>query len=137
MTHLLDTGELDRHIYTTLQPSYARRYYSLMEAIEQHLLPLGVTLPQGDREVVGGYFVWIALPEPLVANDVGRQAREEENLIIGEGPLFAVAGDERTKDLERQVRLCFSWEEEEKLAEGIGRLATVIDGMLNGLSKGD
>ncbi|KAL9581291.1 MAG: hypothetical protein Q9212_003983 [Teloschistes hypoglaucus] len=137
MTHLLDTGELDRHIYTTLQPCYARRYYSLMEAIEQHLLPLGVTLPQGDREVVGGYFVWIALPEPLLANDVAQQAREGENLIIGEGPLFAVAGDERSKDLERQVRVCFSWEEEEKLAEGIARLATVIDGMQTELSKGD
>ncbi|KAI4103738.1 MAG: hypothetical protein L6R37_003666 [Teloschistes peruensis] len=137
ITHLLDTGELDHHIYTTLQPSYARRYYSMMEAIEQHLLPLGVTLPQGDREVVGGYFVWFALPEPLLVNDVGRHAREEENLIIGEGPLFAVAGDERTKDLERQVRVCFSWEEEEKLAEGIARLAAVIDRMLTGLSNGD
>ncbi|KAL8639667.1 MAG: hypothetical protein Q9228_003324 [Teloschistes exilis] len=137
ITHLLDTGELDHHIYTTLQPSYARRYYSMMKAIEQHLLPLGVTLPQGDREVVGGYFVWFALPEPLLVNDVGRHAREEENLIIGEGPLFAVAGDERTKDLERQVRVCFSWEEEEKLAEGIARLATVIHRMLTGPSNGD
>ncbi|KAI4249361.1 MAG: hypothetical protein LQ352_005682 [Teloschistes flavicans] len=137
MTHLLTTGELDHHIYTTLQPSYARRYYSMMEAIAQHLLPLGVTLPQGDREVVGGYFLWFALPEPLLADDVGRHAREEENVMIGEGGLFAVAGDEGSKDLERQVRVCFSWEEEEKLSEGVARLARVINRMLNRLSDGD
>lgn len=109
----------------------------MMEAIAQHLLPLGVTLPQGDREVVGGYFLWFALPEPLLADDVGRHAREEENVMIGEGGLFAVAGDEGSKDLERQVRVCFSWEEEEKLSEGVARLARVINRMLNRLSDGD
>ncbi|KAL8689593.1 MAG: hypothetical protein Q9218_004768 [Villophora microphyllina] len=137
MTDLLESGELDKHIYTTLQPSYAQRYYSMMDAIEKHLLPLGVTLPQSDRDVVGGYFLWIALPEPLLADDVAQHAKEEENLIIGQGSLFAVAGDERTTDLERQVRVCFSWEEEERLGEGIERLATVISRMLGRLSDGD
>lgn len=130
MTHLLETGELDKHIYSTLQPSYARRYYSMMEAIEHHLLPLGVTLPQSDRAVVGGYFLWFALPAPLLADDVARRAKEEENVIIGQGALFAVAGDERIKDLERQVRISFSWEEEENLRKGIERLAAVIGRML-------
>lgn len=132
MTHLLHTGELEKHIFTTLQPAYARRYYSMMEAIDRHLLPLGVTLPQSERTVVGGYFLWFSLPKPLLAEEVAQMAKEEQNLIIGQGSLFAVYGDERTEDLERQVRVCFSWEEEDNIPEGIERLSRVIDGMLGG-----
>lgn len=104
----------------------------MMEAIKRHLLPLGVTLPQSDRDVVGGYFLWFALPRPLLAEDIARVAKEEENLVIGQGSLFAVYGDERTDDLERQIRVCFSWEEEDRLAQGIERLASVIRRMLDG-----
>ncbi|KAI4112157.1 MAG: hypothetical protein LQ339_000165 [Xanthoria mediterranea] len=129
MAQLLSSGELEKHIYTTLQPAYARRYNSMISAIERYLLPLEVTLPQSDRDVVGGYFLWLKLPKPLVAEAVAQRAEAEENLIIGQGPLFAVYGDER-KDLERQVRICFSWEAEENLSEGIQRLATVIRKML-------
>ena len=132
---MLSTGELEKHIYTILQPSYARRYYAMMAAINRHLLPLGVTLPQSDRAVVGGYFLWIRLPEPLLADDVAHHAKEKESLIIGQGALFAVTGDERTQDLERQVRLCFSWEEEENLPEGIERLGTVIRRVLGDPSE--
>ncbi|KAL8927244.1 MAG: hypothetical protein Q9208_002420 [Pyrenodesmia sp. 3 TL-2023] len=132
MTELLRSGELENHIFTTLQPNYARRYYRMMEAIERYLLPLGVTLPQSDRTVVGGYFFWFALPKPLLADEVARAAKEEENLIIGQGSLFAVYGDERTEDLERQVRVCFSWEEEANIVQGIERLGKVVKQMLNG-----
>ncbi|KAL8716669.1 MAG: hypothetical protein Q9225_006024 [Loekoesia sp. 1 TL-2023] len=126
MTYLIETGDLEAHICTTLQPAYARRYYHMMEAIERYLLPLGVSLPQSYRTVVGGYFLWLAVPRPLLAEEVARRAKEEENLIVGQGSLFAVYGDERTQDLERQIRVCFSWEEEVRLGEGIERLARVI-----------
>ncbi|KAL8841255.1 MAG: hypothetical protein Q9176_003348 [Flavoplaca citrina] len=129
ITQLLSSGELEKHIYTTLQPTYARRYKSMMTAIERYLLPLEVALPQMDRDVVGGYFLWLELPKPLNADAIAQRAKAEENLIIGQGPLFAVYGDER-KDLEQQVRVCFSWEAEENLSEGIQRLATVIRKML-------
>ncbi|KAI4277462.1 MAG: hypothetical protein LQ337_001735, partial [Flavoplaca oasis] len=129
ITQLLSSGELEKHIYTTLQPAYARRYKSMMTAIERYLLPLEVALPQMDRDVVGGYFLWLELPKPLNADAVAQRAKAEENLTIGQGPLFAVYGDEM-KDLERQVRVCFSWEAEENLSEGIQRLATVIRKML-------
>ncbi|KAL8671278.1 MAG: hypothetical protein Q9168_004218 [Polycauliona sp. 1 TL-2023] len=125
MTQLLSSGALENHIYTTLQPSYARRYNNIMSAITRYLLPLDVRLPQSDRDVVGGYFLYLELPKSLVADTVAQRAKADENLIIGQGPLFAVYGDER-KDLERQVRVCFSWESEENLNEGIERLATVI-----------
>lgn len=70
----------------------------MMEAIERYLLPLRVSLPQNDRTIVGGYFLWLALPKPLLADEVARRAKEEENLIVGQGSLFAVYGDERTQD---------------------------------------
>ena len=95
-------------------------------AVEEHLLPLGVTLPQRNRDVVGGYFIWLSLPAPLLAQEVAVRARQEENLIIAAGPIFAVYGDEKAVDLERKVRVSFSWEEEAMLTEGIQRLARVI-----------
>ena len=129
MSNLVESGELQGHIFNCLQPAYARRYHSMISATEEHLLPLGVTLPQRSRDVVGGYFIWLSLPAPLQAKEVAARARQEENLIIAPGPIFAVHGDEKAVDLERMVRLCFSWEEESRLAEGIQRLAQVIGTM--------
>ena len=129
MSKLIESGALQSHIFKTLQPAYARRYQSMISAIEEHLLPLGVTLTQTSRDVVGGYFIWLSLPAPLQAEEVAGHAREE-NLIIAPGPIFAVYGDEKAVDLERKVRVCFSWEDESMLAEGIQRLARVIGTML-------
>ena len=53
ISSLLQSGDLQHHIVTTLQPAYARRYYSLMSAIEKYLIPLGVELPQEDRDHMG------------------------------------------------------------------------------------
>ena len=129
MSNLLKSGDLQHHIFQILQPTYARRYRSMVSAIEEHLLPLGVTLPQPDRGVVGGYFIWLSLPAPMQSEEVAMRARQEANLVIAPGPIFAVHGDERAVDLERKVRVCFSWEQEEMLAEGIQRLAQVIGSM--------
>ena len=126
----MESGALQSHIFKTLQPTYAQRYRSMISAIEKYLLPLSVTLPQPSRDVVGGYFIWLSLPAPLKAKEVAVRARQEKNLIIAPGPLFAVYGDEKAVDLERKVRVSFSWEEEPMLAEGIERLAQVIGSML-------
>lgn len=98
----------------------------MMAAIQKHLLPLGITLPQMGREVVGGYFIWLTLPEALSARVLAAEAKEEENVIIAPGPLFGVDGDSTEEDFERGFRLCFSWEDEEKLGEGIERLARTV-----------
>lgn len=129
MSNLIESGDLQRHIFKTLQPTYARRYQRMISAIEEHLLPLGVTLPQTSRDVVGGYFIWLSLPAPMQAEEVAVRAQHEENLIIAPGPIFAVLGDEKAVDLYRKVRVCFSWVEEAMLAEGIQRLAQVIGRM--------
>ena len=131
MTKLLESGHLQHHIIDTLQPAYARRYHAMISAIEKYLLPLDVRLPQSERDVIGGYFIWLTLPSPLVADDVAIEARQAENLIIGPGPLFGVYGDADEQGLKGKVRLCFSWEDEEYLQEGIQRLSRVIRTMQN------
>ena len=102
-----------------------------MAAIKEYLLPLGVTLPQPSRAVVGGYFIWLTLPAPLQAEEVAILAKRDANLVIAPGHIFAVYGDEKVVDLERKVRICFSWEEEGKVTEGIRRLGHVISRMQN------
>ncbi|KAB2571657.1 Uncharacterized protein DBV05_g9705 [Lasiodiplodia theobromae] len=126
VAQLLESGRLQEHIYGTLQPAYAARYRAIMLAIEKHLVPLGVKLPQPGREVVGGYFVWLTLPSPLKSADVARLAQEKENLIVAEGRLFEVPGDSAEVNFPCDIRLCFSWEEVDRLGEGIERLARVI-----------
>lgn len=126
MSNLLESGDLQRHIFLTLQPAYARRYRKMVAAITEHLLPLGVTLSQPGRDVIGGYFIWLSLPKPLRANLVTCRAQEDENLAIAPGSMFAVRGDEDAVDLEGKVRLSFAWEREDRLAEGIERLGGVI-----------
>lgn len=53
-------------------------------------------------------------------------AKEHENLIIAPGPIFGGYGEGRAVDLKRKGRLCFSWEAEDELAEGIQRPGQVI-----------
>lgn len=109
----------------------------MISAISTHLIPLGVTLPQPSREVVGGYFIWFSLPEPLLADAVAKRAQAEENLIVAQASLFAVYGDARKGELEREMRVCFSWEEEHRLVEGIERLARVVRTMQAGDRDGE
>lgn len=136
MAKLLESGDLQHHIIGTLQPSYARRYHNMISAIEKYLLPLDVRLPQSDRDIVGGYFIWITLPSPLTADDVAIEAEEAESLILAPGPLFAVHGDTDVKALKGSLRLCFAWEEEELLYEGIQRLSKVIRSLQNEQMEG-
>ncbi len=132
MASLLESGELQRHIHQTLRPTYAQRYSIIVDAVEKYLIPVGVTLPHMNRDVVGGYFIWIALPESLQAEEVTLRARQEEELIIAPGTMFEVSGDEQGPDLKGKVRLCFSWEEEDLLSEGIERLGKVIRRLQDG-----
>ena len=126
VSHMLQSGTLQEHIFQILQPAYARRYKILVSAVEKHLTPLGVTLPQNPRQVMGGYFAWLELPGPLHAPEIAVAAQQDKDLLIAPGSASAVWGDEAAVDLSRNIRLCFSWEDEENLIEGIERLARVI-----------
>ncbi|KAF2120152.1 pyridoxal phosphate-dependent transferase [Lophiotrema nucula] len=127
----LQSGELQKFILEVLQPTYGRRYQKMVRTINEELVPLGVRLPQADRDVVGGYFIWLTLPKQLKGAVVASRAKEEENLIVAEGSIFEVPGDNQHAHFENDLRLCFAWEEEDALAEGIKRLARVIRSLQN------
>jgi DNA-binding transcriptional MocR family regulator len=123
---LLMDSTLSQHIHTVLQPTYARRYHNMMNALHEHVLPLGVTMPQADRDVAGGYFVWLTLPKELDSDLITKKALHE-GLVIASGTSFRVQGDPASEGLFiHEIRLCFSWAEEDLIEEGIQRLARVI-----------
>ncbi|KAI9701011.1 MAG: hypothetical protein M1836_001679 [Candelina mexicana] len=131
---LLQSNDLQHHLHKTLIPTYSSRYHATIAAIETHLLPLGVRLPQsnnGNRTtVVGGYFIWLTLPRGLQAKEVVRRCGEDEELIVSSGSAFEVAGDEGGARFEGFVRICWAWEEEGAIEEGVRRLGRVIGGMV-------
>ena len=84
MAEALETGTLQRYVYDQLQPAYGSRYRRMVEAITERLVPLGVSIPQTDREIVGGYFIWMTLPSPLKGSVLAQRAKEEENVVVAQ-----------------------------------------------------
>jgi DNA-binding transcriptional MocR family regulator len=141
IAQLLQDGSLEEHIRDVLIPSYARRWRTMMDAIERHLVPLGVSVSKVSlvgKDVFGGYFIWFELPEGVSAERIAVRAKETENLIVAQGDMFEVHGDEQAVRFERWVRVCFAWEGEELLVEGIERLGKVVVDVLRGrVSEGE
>lgn len=106
-----------------LCPAYGTRYKTLITAVRQHLQPLGFTIPQPDREVAGGYFLWLALPKGVRGTELATRLQAEENLIVAPGKIFEVPGDEEAVPCDSSIRLCFAWEAEEKIRSGVERIA--------------
>jgi DNA-binding transcriptional MocR family regulator len=134
MDSLLRSGKLDEHIQEVLLPAYQRRHQIMLSAIKRYLVPLGATVEEGvvdGKEVFGGYFLWLVLPKQVDAELVSDVCREREDLIIADGKMFQVEGDDRIK-FENSVRLCFAWEEEEDLQAGIIRLSRVVRDVMEG-----
>lgn len=129
MCGLLQDGTLQTHIFDVLQPAYARRYATLVRAVEKHLVPLGARMPQPGREVVGGYFVWVLLPGEVGATAYAKRCVDEVDVPILAGPRFEIPGD-ASLTFEHHVRLCFSWIDEELMEEAVRRIAGVLRGML-------
>jgi DNA-binding transcriptional MocR family regulator len=127
ISRLLRSGKLQRHIFQVLQPAYQSRYHIMTLSVRDHLQPLGVEMVQCDvGGISGGYFLWLRLSETLEADRVAEECRVKQNLILGSGTLFNVHGDEDIVNLSHNIRLCFSWEDENLLKEGVRRLAAAI-----------
>ncbi|RYP91318.1 hypothetical protein DL770_002552 [Monosporascus sp. CRB-9-2] len=148
LAELLSSGGLDAHVARTLRPAYRRRHALLLAAVCEHLVgPLGARVSEAVRTpssspsvsgedlfVYGGYFLWISFPEDSgvpPARAVAERCLAEENLVVGAGPRFEVHGDEAAVRFERDLRLCFAWEDEAALVEGVERLARVIRRMMD------
>lgn len=128
---MLNTGQLQHHIQTRLQPAYAARYAILMAAIDTHLRPLGFTLPQPSRDIVGGYFVWLGLPTGLTAEELSEACTKQAEVIIAPGKMFEVPGDDKLVNFPTSIRLCFAWETDDHLKHGIEWIAKVAKKLLS------
>ncbi|ERT00834.1 hypothetical protein HMPREF1624_02067 [Sporothrix schenckii ATCC 58251] len=131
---LMHTGELDRHLREVVRPALQWRHRLLAQAVQEHLgefldikcgaLPTG---PSSTMTTFGGYFLWLKLRRTdISAAAISKRALADENLVIAEGPLFEVKGDERSAQFDDHIRLCFAWEDEAKIVEGVKRLAHVL-----------
>ena len=120
---------LQRHIADTIIPAGARRYALIISAINEHLVPLGITFPSGSEHnlAIGGYYVWIRLTLPFNAARVCKVALDYYNLVLGDESLFTVPSSTAPQtDRQQHIRLCFMWEAEDKLGEGVRRLGSVL-----------
>ncbi|KXJ95646.1 pyridoxal phosphate-dependent transferase [Microdochium bolleyi] len=136
---LLRSGELQREIESVLRPAFRRRHGLIMRAVEDHLTePFGVAVGSGrlDGGVFGGYFIWLTLPVgtdkgPFPgARAIAERCKRDEELIVGYGGMFEVQGDEDAVKLDHAIRLCFAWEEEGNLVQGVERMGRAIKRML-------
>jgi DNA-binding transcriptional MocR family regulator len=91
--------------------------------------------------VAGGYFLYVRLPRDISANALAARAEERAGVIVQtEGMCLVpkVAGTSgevrvaRGGEGDQHIRLCFAWEDEEVLVEGVRRLSGVLKDMLSG-----
>ncbi|KAI5922518.1 pyridoxal phosphate-dependent transferase [Camillea tinctor] len=140
----LRAGDVQAHVRCALRPAFRRRHALMARAARRALDGLqGVRVWDGaEGGWFGGYFLWISFPgevdvggkrgarfPPAVA--IAERCREEESLQVGWGGLFEVHGDEEAARFERDIRLCFAWEDEKDLVEGVERLGRVIRKMVD------
>lgn len=134
---MIRTGALDAHLDGVVRPDLQRRHGVLLGALRTHLTPLGVRFDE-PTSTYGGYFVWLTLPEHFAAAVVARRALRDENLVVAAGDMFQVKGDDGSGQgdgdaakvrFPRNLRLCYSWEDEERIVEGVERLARVLQGL--------
>ncbi|CEJ95148.1 hypothetical protein VHEMI10646 [[Torrubiella] hemipterigena] len=132
LAELVETGKLQEYIEETLRPAMQRRHRLLIDAVRTHLAPLGVSTRASSMEgseSFGGYFVWLDFPKEFSADLIASVAKEEDNLILGYGNMFVVKGDESGARFNHSIRLCFAWEAEEDLVDGVKRLGLLISRM--------
>ncbi|KAL8382638.1 hypothetical protein RB595_006428 [Gaeumannomyces hyphopodioides] len=135
---MIRTGALAAHVDGVVRPDLQRRHSVLLGALRTELAPLGVRFEE-PQSTYGGYFVWLTLPDSVPAAIVARRALRDENLVVAAGDMFQVNGDDGSGRgdndddgakvrFPHNLRLCYSWEDEERLVEGVERLARVLQG---------
>jgi len=122
------SGQLDKHIDEVLKPALQKKSQLLLGAVRNFLVPLGVQVGGAPEEVTGGYFISVKLPAHIDSKSLCDRAEREQGLLLACGKLFAVHGDESVTSGEDSVRLCFAYEDEGRLVDGIQRMAVIIEG---------
>jgi DNA-binding transcriptional MocR family regulator len=99
---------------------YRRRCDAMLAALAAYMPPeVSWTLPSG------GFFIWLTLPKPVNAQELGVQAKAA-GVLIAPGHTFFAEDDQQT----RHIRLSFSYANLEAIPTGIAYLATVLKAIL-------
>jgi DNA-binding transcriptional MocR family regulator len=107
-------GLLEPHI-EGLRQIYRQRRDAMLVALEAHMPPgVAWTMP------LGGFFVWLTLPPPLLAVETRRFAREAGVWVLAGHPFFA---EEPTG---QHLRLAYSYVSPDGIDTGIQALAGVL-----------
>ncbi|KAJ9137079.1 Aminotransferase [Pleurostoma richardsiae] len=140
---MLSSGALEKHIEEKLIPTYAARYYAMVDAIREHLEPLGIQITTGkpfspnDNEIggtkiAGGFFLLITLPKDFPpASVLAKTALEQHELKFAYGRMFEVKGDSGSRQRSEEgygntIRLCWAFHEEQVIIEGIKRMRSLL-----------
>lgn len=115
--YLVDNN-LDEHILK-IRKVYKKQRDLMVSMIERHFpQEIKYTRPEG------GMFLWVTLPENISSLDLFKLATEENVAFVPGKAFYVDGGGENT------LRLNFSNSDEERIEEGIKRLAKVIKKML-------
>ncbi|KAH7082046.1 pyridoxal phosphate-dependent transferase [Paraphoma chrysanthemicola] len=135
---MLESGALEKHLHETVLPTFRSRYYALLEAIDKHLVPLGMEISTGrpyeeGSTAAGGYFIWLLLPEDLAGRgaSLAATALDKFDLKFAYGDMMQVQGEPASaqrsaKGFGNSIRLSWAWHTKDEIIEGIERLAGLI-----------
>jgi DNA-binding transcriptional MocR family regulator len=150
---MLDSGSLETHLQTQVLPKFRALYYSLLQAIDDYLVPLGMKIStgkpytkssgrkngtqNGHKDAIaqaGGYFFWLLLHSYLAGKGavVASKGLEKHDLQFAYGDMMQVQVDHASAErgaqgYENGVRLSWAWHTETEIVEGIKTLAKLIE----------
>jgi 2-aminoadipate transaminase len=110
----LTTTDIDAHI-RKIQASYRQQSQLMQDMIVEHF-PESVRFTKPE----GGMFIWLTLPDGISSMEVFDAAIKEQVAVLPGTPFYIDGGGNNT------LRLNFSNATDEKIREGIGRLARVV-----------
>lgn len=118
LAKFLEKYDLDSHIEKIKNVYRKRRDLMLNTMKEEFPTEVKFTYPEG------GLFTWVILPEHINARELAVKALEKNVAFVPGGSFFPNGGHENT------FRLNYSNMDEERIVEGIKRLAQVIKEMI-------
>jgi 2-aminoadipate transaminase len=118
LAKFLEKYDLDSHIEKIKNVYRKRRDLMLNTMKEEFPIEVKFTYPEG------GLFTWVILPEHINARELAVKALEKNVAFVPGGSFFPNGGHENT------FRLNYSNMDEERIVEGIKRLAQVIKEMI-------
>lgn len=112
------TGNLQEHI-SELRPIYRHRRDVMLAALEEHM-PHGTSWTHPE----GGFFIWLTLPEGATCGPLA-EAANARGVGISQGMMFFANGGG-----ERNVRLSYSFNNDEEIQQGIAILGELVSEQL-------